>query len=115
MFWKKPVTQLGFTDRDNMVHMRYPSYPVIDYYISSLPIGKRYKRYPDTLVSALSKIGGLLALLKVGILLKNIHQKNFERKVEEELLNKVKKLEKYKSQINEEEETEIESELIESG
>jgi hypothetical protein len=29
-----------------------------------------YKRYPDTFLSALSKIGGLLALFKIGIMLK---------------------------------------------
>ena len=37
-----------------------------------------YKRYPATLVSSLSKIGGLLALFKVGFLLQTLHQRWFE-------------------------------------
>ncbi len=38
-----------------------------------------YKRYPDQFTAALSKIGGLIALLKIASLaLKEYHRKRFE-------------------------------------
>ena len=43
------------------------------------PIVKRYIRYPTTIVTALSRIGGLFALFKIGILLLYVHEKMFEK------------------------------------
>ena len=38
-----------------------------------------YKRYPDQLTTALSKIGGLIALLKIAsLVLKEYHRRSFE-------------------------------------
>lgn len=36
-----------------------------------------YNRYPDNLFHALAKVGGLLALLKIGMLLQVIHKKKY--------------------------------------
>jgi len=44
------------------------------------------------IVSGLKDIGGLLAILKVGILLTWIHEYRFKKNVEKNLQNKVEKL-----------------------
>ena len=38
-----------------------------------------FERYPDTLVIALTRVGSLIALLKVASLLKVYHQRKFEK------------------------------------
>ena len=38
-----------------------------------------YDRYPDTLVIAFTRVGSLIALLKVASILKLYHQRKFER------------------------------------
>ncbi|TNV78474.1 hypothetical protein FGO68_gene3738 [Halteria grandinella] len=52
------------------------------------PVGASYLRYPDTVTKGLSKVGGLMALLQVGIILKMFHAKRFVRSVEKNLLQK---------------------------
>jgi hypothetical protein len=37
-----------------------------------------YERYPDNIVMILSKIGGLLAFLKIGFILRLVHRANAE-------------------------------------
>ena len=37
-----------------------------------------FDRYPDSLVMALSRVGGLLALLKIGFFLRFLHRAHFE-------------------------------------
>lgn len=37
-----------------------------------------FDRYPDSLVMALSRVGGLLALLKIGFFLRLFHRAHFE-------------------------------------
>lgn len=43
-------------------------------------------RYPDSLLMGLAKIGGLLALFKLGFLLRWLHQSQFEALVRRDLL-----------------------------
>ena len=39
-----------------------------------------YSRSPESIISGLSKIGGLLAVFKIGLLLSWLHKKQFEQK-----------------------------------
>ena len=41
--------------------------------------------YPTGLVNALTKIGGLLAILKISIVINFLHKKCFEKKINEEI------------------------------
>lgn len=47
-------------------------------YIEISSIGDVYTRYPETLVSGLTKIGGLIALIKVLAYMRFIHKLQFE-------------------------------------
>jgi hypothetical protein len=45
-----------------------------------------YERYPENIVSALSKIGGIKALLGIGLLVVSlIHERLFEKKLAKDL------------------------------
>ena len=44
-----------------------------------------YQREPETLLSALSRIGGLLALFKISSILYIIHQAKFQKKLQKQL------------------------------
>lgn len=48
-------------------------------YFTTLGNAEYYHRYPDTIIMGLSKIGGLLALLKLGAILHIIHHTLFRR------------------------------------
>ena len=45
---------------------------------------ERYSRYPQSMFSTLSQIGGLLAIFKIGMVLSYFHQKNYEKELLEE-------------------------------
>ena len=45
---------------------------------------EHYSRYPDTIVMALAKIGGILALFNIGVFMQGLHQKQFERRLKGE-------------------------------
>ena len=44
-----------------------------------------FDRYPDSLMTVLSRIGGLLALLKVGFVLRLFHRAHFEKNIQKEV------------------------------
>ena len=44
-------------------------------------------RYPDSILMALAKIGGLLALLKISFILSIYHQKMFKKELRKEISN----------------------------
>lgn len=46
------------------------------------PIVVRYLHHPSTLLEALQKIGGILALFKIGTLLSYLHFRSFENKLD---------------------------------
>jgi hypothetical protein len=41
----------------------------------------RSSRYPDSIVDGLTKIGGILAIFRIGLLLSYLHQCSFEKKL----------------------------------
>ena len=53
----------------------------ITFYFEFLQTATTYRRYPDSLLMGFAKLGGLIALLKVSLLLRFIHQKLFEREI----------------------------------
>ena len=46
-----------------------------------------YERYPDTLTTALAKIGGLIAVFKLSILIQYVHKKVYEKRLIKHLTN----------------------------
>ena len=50
-------------------------------YFHVLNNAEYFVRYPDTIISVLIKIGGLLAILKFGLILRLCHRVYFERKL----------------------------------
>lgn len=53
--------------------------------ILSAKFGISYIRYPDSLLSGLSKIGGLMALFRLAFLFRALHKRRFEQMAEQEL------------------------------
>ncbi len=56
------------------------SYSFINFETQKITI-QRYDRNYETLLTALQKIGALLALLRVGIFIKYYHMNQFENKI----------------------------------
>jgi hypothetical protein len=52
---------------------------LIKFYIKSVYF--KYNRYPQNFVSGLTKIGGLVAVLQIGIILSFIHRKIYEKEI----------------------------------
>ena len=44
-----------------------------------------YRRYPDTIVMGLTKVGGMLAILNIGLFLRFLHRKYFEKDLQRQL------------------------------
>ena len=45
-----------------------------------------YEQYPDSLLEALTRVGGLIAIFRIGILLRFLHRKKFEIRMQNELV-----------------------------
>lgn len=67
---------------DNMERLiMYPK-DQVSIHITVLSNAEFFTRYPDSLLMALAKIGGLLALFKIGVFLRLYHRTHFESKIQ---------------------------------
>jgi hypothetical protein len=49
--------------------------------------GDVFQRYPENFVGGLSKIGGLIAILKLWFIIRLVHKYNFEKKLANSIQN----------------------------
>jgi hypothetical protein len=56
-----------------------PNIGLVYFYVKSFY--QQTERYPDSVIGALSQIGGLLAIFKIGIFLAYFHQRRYEKKL----------------------------------
>jgi hypothetical protein len=88
--WTTPKVELG-TFSDNMYcNQKLALDANMFFYIKK--VYNRSSRYPDSIVNGLTKIGGLLAIFRIGLLLSYLHQSKFEKKLMARLENQNEKV-----------------------
>ncbi|TNV79054.1 hypothetical protein FGO68_gene9888 [Halteria grandinella] len=64
----------------------------VRYYITFNDLVTKCQRTPETIIQALTKIGGIMARLKIGMVIQFFHERNFERGLNERIFSQQKYL-----------------------
>lgn len=77
--WTAPRVELGAYPDNWYCTQHFDVGTNVIFYINK--VYNRSSRYPDSIVDGFTKIGGLLAIFRIGILLSFFHQSMFEKKL----------------------------------
>lgn len=79
------ANELGFAQGDGYctTGRTYVPYDTVIYNFQIQTLYNLYIRYPDSIISALIKIGGLIAILKIGTLMNIVHGIQYQRQIRE--------------------------------